>query len=172
MVRILHSCGPFLKNVQACGPEPARNCLKSCCSIKKGLLPGIGRGCLKISGLNDNARLCPKNRHALLWNSKSQPIFVATLILAENGSYVDPIKYENLYFRPQTLVISKEKKIKKSLHLESVSDFSIFSQHHVVLQKNHIVFQIVSKFLDLLAIQFNYTATHFGSRPSDLEALL
>ena len=115
---------------------------------KKTSLPGIGRGCLKISGLNDNARLCLRNRHALFYNSDSQPIFVVTLILAENGreSFVDPIKHKHLYFRPQTLVISKEKKRKKSLHLESVSNFSIFSQYHVVLQKTAQCFKLFLKF--------------------------
>ena len=33
----LRSCGPLFQNVRACGPEPARNCSKSWCSLKKGL---------------------------------------------------------------------------------------------------------------------------------------
>ena len=37
---------------------------------------------------------------------------MATRILAENGreSFIDPIKHKNIYFRPQTLVISQKKK--------------------------------------------------------------
>ena len=35
MVQVHHFCGPLFKIVEACGPQPARNCSKSWCSSKK-----------------------------------------------------------------------------------------------------------------------------------------
>ena len=40
--KVLHSCKPLIKNVQACRPEQARNSSKSWCSLKKGLYQESG----------------------------------------------------------------------------------------------------------------------------------
>ena len=58
LVQLLHSCEPLFKIVRACGPQPARNCSKSLCSLKKKKRSSLGIGL--------NPRLCPVSSPCLV----------------------------------------------------------------------------------------------------------
>ena len=72
-----------------------------------------------------------------------------TLVTCKKKRSSVGISFRFFYFCFQTLMISK----KKSLHLEWLSDFSIFVSKSCCSLNNHTMFQIISKFLDLSATQ-------------------